>query len=196
MEEERRLYEAEQEARERPIREATEQLTATHRKLHAMEKAQISSRADEQVYVDPVTIAMGTIPQAQADAYNAQQASLFRQNNPDFYPSEKNVQAIVDYLKRNRIEIVSALILEKAYERLSQFGLLEERPAPVEVVEPVEETQPVVVERQPERFIGIDLSTGTEREYTAYEVDRMSSDEYRRVFRVTKASLELPIRNW
>jgi hypothetical protein len=195
VDEERRLYEAEQEAKQRPIREAEKQLQETHRQLYAVTKLQVETGSDDECFVDPKTLGY-ELPQAEADTYNAQQAKLFKQNHPEFYASEHNVAAVVGYLQRNRIEIVSALTFEKATARLAEFRLLEERPAPVEVPEPIEEVQPVIVERQPEKFVGIDIRTGLEREYTPYEVDRMSSDEYRRVFKITKADLELPTRNW
>jgi hypothetical protein len=196
MEEEAKLHAAEQEAKERPIREATEQLTVTHRKLHAMTRQQVEAAVDDEVFVDPKTLGY-ELPQTEADTYNAEQARIFKQNHPEFYPSEKNIASVVGYLQRNRIEIVSALTFEKAVARLTEFRLLEERLAPVEVPTHTEEAQSVIVEeRQPETFVGIDLSTGLERQYTPYEVDKMSSDDYRRVFKITKANLQLPSRNW
>jgi uncharacterized protein (DUF362 family) len=206
MEEERRLYEAEQEERNRPIREAEQQLTDTHRKLHAMEKQQVATKADDDVFVDPKTLTrvdpqtgVSTrfeLPQADAERFNVEQARLFIRDHPEFYNSEANIKTVVGYLQRNKIEIVSALTFEKAVARLAEFRLLEERPAPVEVLETIEEVQPVVVERQPEKFVGIDLTTGLERQYTPYEVEKMDSTTYRKVFKITKAQLQLPNRNW
>jgi hypothetical protein len=199
IDEEAMLYAAEQEAKERPIREAEKQLNETHRKLHALQKEQVATQADDEVFVDPLTIGY-TIPQVEADKYNAEQARLFVKNHPEYYASEHNIAAFVGYLGRNQIQIVSALTFEKAAARLAEFHLLEGRPAPVEPV--LEEEQlPVVVEertaeKQPETFTGVDPATGRERAYTAREVDAMDSVTYRRAFKITKADLALPTRNW
>jgi hypothetical protein len=194
MDEEARLYAAEEEAKERPIREAEKQLKETHRKLYALQKEQVQTGADDEIFVDPLTIGY-TIPQADADKYNAEQCRLFIQTHPDFYNSQRNIATVIDYFVRNKINIISASTLERAVERLKAFHLFEERPAPEP--EPEEEQQPMVVEPpKAETFIGIDPTTGRDREYTSREVEAMSSDEYRRAFKVTKASLSLPTRNW
>jgi hypothetical protein len=208
MKAEAEQFEVEQEARERPIREATDQLTATHRKLHALTKEQVETAADSEVFIDPATLTRVDpvtgaavrfeLPQAEAERFNVEQARLFIRDHPEFYNSEANIKTVVGYLQRNKIEIVSALTFEKAIARLAELHLLEERPTtPVEVSEPIEEVQPVIVEqRQPETFLGIDPATWREKEYTSREVDAMSSNEYRRCFRIVKADLQLPIRNW
>jgi hypothetical protein len=198
MEEEARQFAAEQEKQDRPIREATEQLRETHRKLHATIKERVATQSDDEVFVDPLTLGY-TIPQAEADKYNAEQARLFVKNHPEYYASELNIAAVIGYLERNQIQIVSALTFEKAAARLAEFHLLEERPAPVEPVQ--EKEQPVVVkertaEKHSETFTGVDPATGRERAYTAREVDAMDSVTYRRAFKITKADLALPIRNW
>jgi hypothetical protein len=194
MEEEAKSYAAEKETKERPIREAEKQLKATHRELYSVQKQQVETGTDPDVWVDPATIGY-TIPQSEADKFNAEQCRLFVQIHPEFYNSQRNIRTVIDYFTRNNINIISTLTLEKAVARLAEFRLLEERPAPVEPV--VQEQQPLEVEpSKPETFIGIDPATGRDREYSPYEVDRMSADEYRRAFRITKSSLKLPTRNW
>jgi hypothetical protein len=197
MDEEAKLYAAEKEAKEKPIRLAKDQLIKTHRELYAVEKQLVGTGVDPDVWVDPATIGY-TIPQTEADEYNATQCRLFIQSHPEFYNSPGNIKVVIDYFARNNVNILSALTVEKAVQRLAEFRLLEERPAPAESLP----LAPLVTFDVPELTetnnyqTGIDPATGLEKKYTTYEVNRMSSDEYRRAFRVTKSSLALPNRNW
>jgi len=43
----------------------------------------------------------------------------------------------------------------------------------------------------PKTFIGRDCETGLDREFTQWEVDRMSSEQYRRTFRIAPTMTDL-----
>ena len=196
LEEERKLYEAEQEAKERPIREAEKQLIQTHRELFALQREQIQTGTDTEVYVDPATMGF-ELPQSEADAFNVSECKKFIAAHPEYFNSDSNNHLVVDYLVRNNVQIFSALTIEKAVQRLTEFRLLEERPQPKPIPH-----EPLVTFDTPEQTetqnyqVGIDPATGEERKYTLREINLMSADEYRRAFKITKASLTLPIRNW
>jgi hypothetical protein len=198
MKAEAEQFAAEQEERNRPIREAEKQLIQTHRELYTLQRQQIETGTDTEVYVDPATLNI-TMPIAEAEKYNVEQCLLFRETHPDIYfNSEANNRVIVDYLVRNGIQIFSVPILEKAVQRLKEFRLLEERPEPTKPL-PYE---PLVTFDTPEQTetqnyqAGIDPQTGDERKYTLREINLMSADEYRRAFKITKAQLNPSGRNW
>jgi hypothetical protein len=130
-----------------------------------------------------------SMTQSQADSYNREQYRLFAANTPGWFYCEGNLQVIQDYLSRNGSSgIVSEKMLTAAFRRLDSFGLLEHRPAP----EPTRQSQSqtTVTERAPaqpkrrESEEGYDLRTGERRKYTPYEIDRMSADEFKRIFRL------------
>jgi len=130
-----------------------------------------------------------TMSAAEADGFNALHAARFVAANPWYFPTDKNLEVMAGYLQRHGIVLASATQLELAARRLDEFGLLERRP----VVEPTPEppyvnlsierpAEPTPKRREPE--MGYDLKTGEQRLYTPYEIDRLSADEYRRVFRL------------
>jgi len=182
---------AEREARERPIREAEGKLKETATELAKLYRARLLGEAkDPDRFIDPATQGM-KLTEAEADQYNIVEARKYREQNPDFYLTDALFDSIRAYLAKNEIRLVSAPMLTALLQRYAEAGLLPERPAPEPEPEPDEppiDQQPTA----PQTFKGIDPSTGLEREYTAREVDRMSSDEYRRVFRIYAADLVLP----
>jgi hypothetical protein len=199
MEEEAKLYAAEQEEKQKPIREATEQLQQTHRELYALQREKISKGVDDEIFVDPATLGY-ELPQSEADTFNVSECKKFIASHPEYNNSDANNRTVIDYLTRNGVQIFSALTLEKAVQRLQEYRLLEARPAPVQP-KPIPH-EPLITFDTPEQTekqnyqVGIDLNTGEEREYSLYEINKMSSDEYRKIFRVTKAQLNPSGRNW
>jgi len=130
-----------------------------------------------------------TMTVAQADSYNREQYRLFTAATPNWYPTSENINTMQGYLTRNGcVSIVSEKMLTAAFRRLDSYGLLAHQPVP----EPARQaqSQTAFTERAPqppkrkESEEGWDLSNGERRMYTPYEIDRMSGDEYRRVFRL------------
>lgn len=183
------LERAEREERERPIREAETHLKETANALAKVYRARLLGEVpDPDRYIDPATNGM-ILTQEAADKYNSAEARKYRAQNPDFYFTDELFDSISSYLDRNEIRLVSATMLSALIERYREAGLLPERPAPEPEPEPTPEpTQPAI----PQTFRGFDPETGAEREYSAREVNRMSSEQYRRAFRIYAADLALP----
>lgn len=189
MAEEARLFAAEQERKNRPVREAEEKLNEAARSLYALEKETVLTRKDPEIFVDPLYAYPFTMNKADAKKFNADQYREYMEQHPEYFHCQSNLDALSDYFERNGLQIVSALTLAKAVDRLRAFHLIEDKP-----IEPEPEEQPVIapVIAEPNVHIGIDPLSGREREYTTWEVERMSSDEFRRAFKLTKAYLVPP----
>ncbi len=191
MDEEAERERLEREERERPIREATDKLRETHRKLAAVERERLTSIPDPERWLDPAVGPDVRMTDAQADAFNRDQSKAYRDAHPDLWSPEL-VDLLAAYFRKEGIRLVTASMLERLVERFAEAGLLPERPAEPEPEATIEEEPVVIVE--PERHVGIDPLTGEEREYTSREVERMSADEFRRAFKITKAGITLPTR--
>jgi hypothetical protein len=189
--EEQEREQREREERERPVREAQEQFNQNLRQLHSVQRERILTQKDDEFRLDPETTR--PIPVAQYPAWQREQSALFKMQNPDYYTCPENEAVLVDYINRNLtgdrahpgIKLVSAKQLTGAYRRLSEFGLLKERPSPEPVAEPTPE--PVTVYAQPAEPTGQegwDLKTGEKQFFTDYQIARMSADEFRKVFRL------------
>ena len=154
---------------------------------------------DPELYVSKDTRGIN-MTQSAAKKFNSEQAELCVQQHPEMrrYNNSKNVEAIGSYLDNHKVNIISAETLYRAFERLRQYGLLDENPAPT----PQPAYKPITEYQDPEpppasivqKQIGYDFRTGEQREFTPHEVALMGSDEYRRAFRVYKADLVLPNR--
>lgn len=181
---------AEREAQERPIREAEAKLKETATELAKVYRARLLGEVrDPDRFIDPATQGI-RLTEAAADEYNIAEARKYRAQNPDFYLTDELFSSIKAYFGINEIRLVSAPMLNALLQRYAEAGLLPERPAPEPEPEPTPEAIPEPT--TPQTFAGIDPETGLEREYTAREVDRMSSEQYRRVFRIYAEHLVLP----
>lgn len=180
----RREREAEEAAK---VREAEAALTENSRKLRAIERENVLKLTDEDVYIDPSTASIRMTPD-EANAYNREQAAIFRQRNPQYLASAANLEALGGYFERNGIRIASAETVQKAYERLDGLGLIEQGPLPIPVPiseprqQPAKRAVPREEPKRPEGEMGIDPLTGLERFYTRREQAIMSSSEFRRRF--------------
>jgi len=201
---------AQREAEERPIREATEELNKLHRKIYATIRERIKTMPDEDVitgvsdfWIDP-DLAGVSMDRSFAGAFDADSYLEFlREHSSWFYDCEANRKTLFSYMERNRAQIFNCEMLRRAALRLQEYGLLEERP---DGYERDPETGGIIIPRQeptyvnlrvsypptPPTYTGWDEQTGLEREFTQREVDRMSADQYRRVFRVKRSDMELP----
>lgn len=190
------------EEREKPIREAKAELEKTQRDLIAVQREFVTRVPDPNgVYLSPEMDGARMDSLEQANAFNREQARIFKEKHPEFYPSLYNAQIISDYFICNGIAIVDADTIEHAYERLK--GVLEVAPtdptAPTAPIQdnfdslprlPLNHAQPSGWKRQSDGSQeGYDLNTGLKRIYTSYEIDRMDSETYRKVFCVPTPAL-------
>lgn len=187
---------SEREEHERPIREAEAKLRETSRELAKVYRARLLAEVkDPDIPVDP---ALNGIAMSEGDAskFNGSEFRKYKDAHPDFYWDHGLLERIGNYCELNGIGLISAAILGKVVDRFREYGLLPKRPRPEP--QPKPETRPYVnltIERtsaRPETYEGWDLDSGQRREYSKREVDRMSADQYRRVFRIYRDALELP----
>jgi hypothetical protein len=173
---------AEREKREAPIREAEARLKETHRKLHAVtiERLQGKVKDPDRVPVDPELI-RARMSRPEADKYNVAEFRKFREAHPEVYLDQQLIENLGAYWDVNGLRIVSANMMAALIDRYRDAGLLPDAPPP----EPEPAPEPAHAKpAEPETFTGIDPETGLEKVYTAREVNRMSSETFRRTFRV------------
>jgi hypothetical protein len=192
---------AERERIEAPIRAATEQAQELHRKIYQITRDRIASGLDEDefgrslVYCTPGLEGL-EVPQDYAVRYVVAEYRDFVKSAAWYYDAPANRTAVFSYLQRNGFPICDQTMLERAARRLSEFDLLEARPAP----EP-EPERPFVNLRieqppAPQTFEGWDDETGEPRVFTKRQVDHMSSEEYLRAFRLGRTfGSGAPLRN-
>jgi hypothetical protein len=200
-EEEEARERAEQAERERPIREATEELNKLHRKVFAKVRERLLNMEDVDedgrcyCWVDPSVDGM-RMDWSLAMSQNADEYKAFiRAESAWYFHCDANMRTLLGYLERNHCQIFTQEMLKRAALRLDEYHLLEERPP--EPPKPVPVEVNLTIDRSmetpaPVTYTGYDQQTGLEREFTAREVDRMSADEFRRIFRVYRSDLVLP----
>ena len=169
----------------------------TLRQLRSLERERVSTGEDDAFQVDPDTVGPNNgIKPDQVASWQAAQFTTFISNNPGYYRCDENGAAISDYLERNcpGLKLISAKQLEAAYKRLSEFGLLKERPAPTPKPAPVQSKPAPAEPKKPkaELIDGWDITSGEPRKWTPRELDRLSSTDYRRALRLYKEDLALP----
>jgi hypothetical protein len=201
----RRIFEAEYRAeQEKPVKEAAEQLARTTGEYRRVLADNLRRWKDPERYcserLDGVTLDVDT-----ARAFNEKECDLFIAECPEFYPCEKNQDAMLAYLELNGLSVVDSKMFRKCFERLSEAGLLSERPVEAEPVrqnaqrvEPVEEdfasiprlspyTRYPMAHYEPSvgKMNGRDLQTGEYREFSEKEIEDMSADTFKKVFELT-----------
>ncbi|WP_433965985.1 hypothetical protein [Tunturiibacter gelidiferens] len=141
-----------------------------------------------------------TLTELEALVTGERETEWFLIYNPWFYEHPYNAKLLTDYVTRNgRSHSITRELLESAAKRMQRFGFLKERSVPQP---PVIQTTPApspteisttVVTAQPnaETFAGWDIATGQPREFSRFEVDRMSGDEYARTFRLNRSGMLL-----
>lgn len=154
-------------------------------KIARLQRDRLLTGVDVDFPYDPEAREMRMTAQ-QADAFNRASAAQFIREHPDYLPSEGNLKIIEGYLQRNGMDaLVSARQLHLVYERLDAYRVLERRPEPTPApVVNLSIERPPEPPKRPEPQIGFDLKTGQEREFSAFEVSRMSADEYKKTFRL------------
>jgi hypothetical protein len=186
-EDEAALEASEREQRDRPIRDAEARLIEIHRKLAALEIERLTGQVkDPERFVDP-SVASVEMTTSQAHDFNMAEVIKYRAEHPEVFWCPELVDLIGAYLDHNALQIVTASMIHSIVSRLDSVGLLPERPAEHEP-DPIQVQPESEQPREREKHIGIDLLTGEQREYTDFEVERMSGDEFRKVFRPFKGN--------
>jgi hypothetical protein len=175
------------------IQKAEAEFTDAASKLARTIRERIATQRDHDAYIDPATLGIN-MTQAEAEAFNKREAALFVKQNPSFPVTDRNLKALGDYFDRNLIRIVSAKIIAAAVTRLGSYGLLDQ---PEVKTTPIAQPRPYVNlsvapledddEPQPRRHIGIDLTTGLDREYSDLETETMPSEVFSKVFRLRRS---------
>lgn len=174
---------AERERREAPIRAAENKFRETSRKLAAVmhERLLGTVRDVDRIPVDPSVTGI-RMSLERAKQFNRAEFRRYRDENPEVYWTPELVDNIGQYFAVNGLQIVTAKMIASIVERYREYGLL---PDPPQEVEPEQAPEPEPEQPSgPITCIGVDWQTGTEREFTQREIDRMSADEYRRAFPV------------
>jgi len=206
-ERERLQYEAwkvqDDEELQRPIKQAAAHLERTAGALVRMQRSNLIDIRDPEFFVTPGLESISMEWDAAQD-FIKQEATAFVQETPEYYGCQKNFEIMSDYMLRNGATIVDRAMWKIAFEKFKAVGLLDERPEPETVVESVEvEPDLDLPSRLPLSYQhpsgwkresdgtqgGYDLSTGEPRVYTAFEIERMTADEYKRVFRLSIPAL-------
>lgn len=176
----------------RPIREAQARFESTAKELAQFTKNAIVNGPDPD-FVCPASVAGKTMSFSDARKFTAAESAKFIDSTPDYFPCQQNFQTIVDYMTRNGIQIADAATFKLAYERLREYGLLQERPAPEPEPEPAEEPEPQPEPPKSLTFDGIDLDTGEPRIYTEWELNHMTSDEMKKRLGLRMVSQYAPV---
>jgi len=163
-------------------------LAETASKVARTIRERISTQPDDEVFVTP-ELRDAKMSRDEAVKFDGEQFRVFASRNSWFHDTPGNRRTVLEYFQRNRLEIIDAQMFEAAAKRLAEFSLLpDERPAPV-LAKPETTTVNLSVERtepqpqsRPETKIGIDPLTGREREYTRWEVGRMTADDFAKAF--------------
>jgi len=169
-----------------------------HDQLAKLIRERIATQRDDECWIEPATLAL-SMRQADADNFNRTEAAKYAESNPSFFPSRANREALGGYFDRNGIAIVSSATLAAAVRRLSEYGLLESRPAPAPPALPQQPYINLSIEPEPDAEpdgLGWDIETGEPRVYSPLQIERMSSETYRRAFRVRREEQILNRRRW
>lgn len=172
-----------------------------HGKVRAAIRERILSGKDDEVYITP-ELRTKVMTQAQADAYNKQQADGFVRSTPEWnerFANRENLNILGDYFNRNSLAIIDSSMIRAAFERLRDCGALRE----IEPVSPAQEPESPTAEPESETpqertdgTEGWDPATGESRFYTWREVDQMSAEAYRKAFKLTREKLTVARRLW
>jgi hypothetical protein len=139
---------------------------------------------DPERYVDPSVASVQMTAKA-AHEFNTVEITKYRAEHPEVFWSPEIVDLIGAYLDYNGLKVVTASMIDNVVSRLGSVGLIPDRPLEPE---PIEESSEPEQTREREKHVGIDLATGEEREFSDFEINRMSADDFRKVFRPFKGN--------
>jgi hypothetical protein len=188
---------AEEEARMAPVRAAEAKLKDTHRKLAAIQRDTLTN--PEIIDIEPFIsegFENGEMSWEDAKIFNGWNAKKFMENHPEFLPSDRNLETIGQYFDRNKLFITTLEMIENLYQRMVDAGVgFDQRPPEPEA--PSAKLRPYVnlnIARAPvaPTYEGWDVDTGEKRTYSEWQVRHMSSETFKRTFRLTPDKLTLP----
>jgi hypothetical protein len=178
----------EREARERPIREATQELARTHGKVLQLQQQRVQSGKDSDfnlAEIDPEMVSV-SLSKSEATEFNGREAELFTQREPRYKACPASEDAMLAYAERNGLQVVSAKMWQAIFDRLLELNLIEERqPEPDPEPEPELPPEP---QQHPEHgqrlYDGWDQANGNPRQFTEWEVRHMTADQFRIALRI------------
>lgn len=192
---------------ERPLilKRLESELNQNTQKLMQLKRQQALG-IEEQPYISEQVKNLSFSSEEELAAFNRAETKAFRDATAEWHPTSNNVSTLIAYYTNRGINVIDRTMLKSAYLLLKKSGLLDEpepEPTPAPVAAPVAEAQeenfdniprlpldfrsPVAWKRDTQEIHkGIDLTTGQPREYTQFEVDRMSAEEFARCFVVRK----------
>lgn len=196
-EEEEARERAEQEERERPIREAEAAMNSTYRELAKVVRARLHGEVkDPDLYLDP-EVAAAKMSKEQANAFNAEQFNKFYHAHPELAAQlgtgpelEKTLEIVAHYWTVNKIAIATERMFWNVIQRMHETGMLPGPPQPEPEPEPTPEPEPAKP-AGPKVYVGRDWETGEEKTFTQREVNRMSSLDFKRAFEVAPTIRDL-----
>ena len=194
----RQADEERRDTRAQEAAEAAQRQRAESQRQYWAEAVQESP--DPRLYVTPELLT-AKMSKTAASAHNSAEVAKFIETTSDFaeYRTPQNADKLLAYLERNGVRIFDAAMLNAAFIRLRDLGILEKRPTPTPV-RPTEQPRRVNLTiaqstpeapARPKMYRGRDYGTGLERDFSEREVNRMSSLEYQRAFAVAPTVSEL-----
>lgn len=207
---------AAKEREERPLREAEAKLQQTHRELRRIERERITGvvedpdlkkRLNGKAFLDPEIFEDERVrelyPEIANDPnfardFNSYSIQIYCERNPGVHWSTELVQQLGNYFDRHGLALTSVPMIAAAVDRILAAGLAPTEPpapapppppAPVRYVEPEQPSEPEYVD-------GWDLETGKQRRFSRFEINKMSADEFVRVFRVRRGEMLDSMREW
>jgi hypothetical protein len=187
----RKSAEREAARKRKAVSDAEAQLKDTHRQLAAVVRERLLGKVKDpgRIAVDRQLIGI-RMSSADASRFNKAEFAKFRAANPDVHWSDELLENLGRYFDVNGLGIISANMLAALFARYRDAGMLPHPPQAKLEPEPAPEPMPEQPSG-PKVFVGRDWNTGRECEYTETEVERMSSDEFKRAFKVLPTFTEL-----
>ena len=184
------------EEQERPIRELEAQMQEVHRKIAVVQRDTLLNDGvlDQDLFVSPEVYG-ASMPNEDAYNFNLNELDRFTQAHPEIAGTKRNIEMFGSYFQKHGLNIITFEMLEKLYQRFLDAGIEFDRREPEP--EQIAEREPTFVNLAiapapgPKTYTGRDLETGQDREYTEWEIDRMSSEQYRRAFKVAPTIVDL-----
>jgi hypothetical protein len=182
------------EAEERPIKEAEEKLQKNFRKLAEVYRERLLGTVPDpdRIPVDPAVAAV-VMSLDDAGKFNKNEFIKYHDSHPDVFWNDELIDNLGVYFAKNGLQIITSDMIGALIDRYREASLLPEppqvEPEPLQTEEPVQTTQA----SEPELIDGFDLESGAPRKWTARELDRLSSTDYRRALHLYKDAISLAV---
>jgi hypothetical protein len=183
-EERARAYEA-----KRPQREAGQHIVALRAEVDSYEQEKLlGKRRDPGVRIDGYADEVDKYAtDLVRNCYNKEQIDYFKQAHPGEWTPELSAM-IGNYFAVNSVGAASYMMLRHLVDRIRNACLTPQpkptpavlRPAPKQPAK----TAPSIEPEKPTPWVGRDQTTGIEREFSQFEIERMSADTFKRTFQL------------